>query len=134
MSGTYTISEYLKGAVRGIIPSDQALQSICLNAGITNPNTGYIDLTEQQKEVVLAYLYVWIASGPSSSSKWSEKDGDWSQSGGGEQLTAAQIRMYLKLADNIFKKYGLATTGLGKWGMRGGGIRNIRNYGRGRHN
>lgn len=128
MDESYTISKYLRGAVRGFVPSDEALLGICLNAGIEDPNTPLSELTTMQQQVATAFLYVWVATGPSSTAKWSEKDGDWSQSGGGEQLSAMQIRMYLRMADKIFKEYGLETTGLGKWGMRGGGFRNIRNY------
>lgn len=124
----YTISDYLKGVVRGFSPSDEACESICQNAGIESPVTSYYDLTNQQKRIALAYLYVWIATGPSSTAKWSEKDGDWSQSGGGEQLTATQIRMFLRWADNIFKEYGLPTVGMEKFGMRKGGFHNVRNY------
>jgi len=130
MDGAYTISDYLKGAVRGITPPDEALLSICVSAGVESADACFYELTERQKRLALAYLYVYIATGPSSSAKWSEKDGDWSQSGGGEVISAAQVRMYLRMADAIFAEYGVESVSVYKWGMRGGGFRNIRNYGR----
>lgn len=128
----YSIFDFLRGAVRGFNPSDDALQAICLNAGVDS-TAPFHELSVRDQRVALAFYYIWIAMGPAGTAKWSEKDGDWSQSGGGEQLTAGQIRMYIRWADDIFKEYGLATVGQEKFGMRGGGIRNIRSSRNGKH-
>lgn len=129
---TYTISEQLRGAISGVNPSDAALRSICASAGIDDINSEYSSLTVRQQRLALAFLYVWVASGPSTYEKWSEKDGDWSQSGGGGVYTAEQLRRLLRLADAIFEEYDMPTVGATKWGMRVGGFRNIRSK-RGRH-
>lgn len=133
MSTEYTIKDFLQGEIRGIQIPDTTLQSIYLKAGITGET--YLDeLTEKQCELATAWLYVWIATGPATTARWSESDGDWSQSGGGEAYTATQLRTLLRKADEIFKKYDLPTINGNEWGMRVGGIRNIRNtrtrYGR----
>lgn len=133
MSTDSTIKDFLQGEIRGIKIPDATLQGIYLKAGITGET--YLDeLTEKQRELATAWSYVWIATGPATTERWSESDGDWSQSGGGESYTATQLRTLLRLADEIFKKYDLPTVNGNEWGMRAGGIRNIRHsntrYGR----
>lgn len=131
MNTDCTIKEFLQGEIRGIQIPETTLQSIYLKAGITGE--AYLDeLTERQRELATAWSYVWIATGPATTARWSESDGDWSQSGGGESYTATQLRTLLRLADEIFKKYDLPTVNNNEWGMRAGGIRNIR-YGGTRH-
>ena len=127
---TYTISDYLHGAVRGVDLPDSAVQSICLSAGVQDVNSEFSSLSIRQQRLSLAFLYVWVATGPSSDSKWSEKDGDWSQSGGGGVYTAEQLRRFLRLADKIFEEYDLPKVG-SSWTMRIGGIRNIRRTNKG---
>lgn len=129
MCETYTIKDYLQGKVRDFEISDKALSAICADAGIASMDCPFDELSEKDKKLALAYTYVWVALGPSSSAKWSEKDGDWSQSGGGQELTADQIRSYLRMANGIFEEYGLDTVKLNSFKMRGGGFRNVRKYG-----
>lgn len=128
MTETYTIKDYLQGKVRDFNIPDEALLAICNDAGIIGIDMPFSELSEMQKDLSVAYAYLWLANGPVSTAKWSEADGDWSQSGGGQQLTATQIRTYIRYADAIFRKYGLDTIGQNNWGMRVGGFRNIRNY------
>lgn len=132
MDGTYSIKDYLQGKIRGFEVSDTALQAICIDAGISDIGTSLIELSSRQKDLATAYAYLWLANGPASTSKWSEKDGDWSQSGGGDQLTAEQIRTYIRLANAIFEEYDLPTVGKNSYKVRYGGFRNIRSYGRNR--
>lgn len=129
MSIDSTIKDFLQGEVRGIEIPESSLQSIYVKAGITDGDMYLDQLTERQRELATAWTYVWIATGPSTTARWSESDGDWSQSAGGEVYTATQLRTLLRLADEIFKKYGLEPINKNEWGMRGGGIRNIRHYG-----
>lgn len=126
MSTDYTIKSFLQGEIRGIEIPESTLQGILVKAGISDSETYLDELSERQRELATAWTYVWIATGPSTTAKWSESDGDWSQSAGGEVYTATQLRTLLRLADEIFAKYGLATVSKNEWGMRAGGIRNIR--------
>lgn len=129
MSTDSTIKDFLQGEIRGITIPESTLQSIYIKAGITDEGAYLDELTEKQRELATAWTYVWIATGPATTAKWSESDGDWSQSAGGEVYTATQLRTLLRLADEIFKKYGLSTVSGNEWGMRVGGFRNIRDYG-----
>ena len=133
MEETYTIKDYLQGKVRDFNIPDKTLQAICIDAEIPSLDAPFDELTKRQRDLSTAYTYLWLAHGPVSSAKWSEKDGDWSQSGGGEQLTAEQIRTYLRMANAIFKEYDLPTIGFNSYKVRGGGFRNIRDYGRNLH-
>ena len=126
MSTDVSIKDFLQGEIRGIAIPESSLQSIYIKAGIENENMYLDELSEKQRELATAWTYVWIATGPATTAKWSESDGDWSQSSGGEVYTATQLRTLLRLADDIFKKYNLPTVGKNEWGMRIGGIRNIR--------
>lgn len=129
MSGDSTIKEYLQGEIRGVEIPESTLLSVCVKAGIADSGAYLDELTDRQRELATAWTYVWIATGPSTTSRWSESDGDWSQSAGGEVYTATQLRTLLRLADEIFRKYGLETVNRNEWGMRAGGIRNIRYHG-----
>lgn len=130
MDETYTIKDYLQGKARSFEIPAKTLQAICADADIADIGFPLDELTKRQKDLALAYTYLWLANGPVSTAKWSEKDGDWSQSGGGEQLTAEQIRTYLRMANAIFKEYDLPTVGFNSYKVRGGGFRNVRDYGR----
>lgn len=130
---TMTISDYLKGVVKSVSPDEPAIQTICLNAGIDDVSAVYSDLTERQQRLALAYLYLWIGLGPTTGSRWSEKDGDWSQSGSDGTFTRGQLWMYLRLAKDILSDYGIEINSNPVWGMRVGGFRNIRRGRRGRH-
>lgn len=129
MSTDSTIKDFLQGEIRGITIPESSLRSIYIKAGIENENMYLDELSEKQRELATAWTYVWIATGPATTAKWSESDGDWSQSAGGEVYTATQLRTLLRLADEIFKKYGLSTVSGNEWGMRIGGFRNVRDYG-----
>lgn len=132
MSADYTIKDFLQGEIRGIQIPESTLQGILLKAGISGGEVYIDELTDKQRELATAWAYVWIATGPITTSRFSESDGDWSQSGGGETYSATQLRTLLRLADEIFDKYDLPTVNRNQWGMRVGGIRNIRYNGRGR--
>ncbi len=123
---TLSVRDYLQGKVRGFTLSDETLRSICADAGIDNPEDFITDVGARELELGVAWLYTWLATGPSSSSRHTEQDGDWSHTEGGETFSATQVRTYIRLADAIFKKYGLQTIGQNTWGFRCGGFRNIR--------
>lgn len=127
----YTIEDYLRGVVNVSI-SDAALKSICKRLGIT-PGSGYDSLSEKQVDLSTAWLYVWLSGSPTTSSKVSDKDGDWSHSEGGETMSANVLKGYLKMANELFAKWDEPAVGKERWGMICGGLHDIRDYG-GRRN
>ena len=123
-----TISDYLKGKVRNINIPDDTLRSVCFDAGISDPSQPIFSATEKERDLSLAWLYVWIAGSPTQSGGYTERDADWQSSENGERMSASVLKNYLSLANKIFEKYGLETISTGKWGMVGRGFRNIRRY------
>lgn len=123
----YTIETYLRGKVRNIEVTDDALQSILAELEIDD-GAEYARLSQKQKDLALAGLYAWICTSPTQSSKVSDEDGDWSHSEGGEQMSATSLNRYMRMANTIYKKYGLPLLGSNQWGFKGSGFRKIRRY------
>lgn len=120
-----TIESYLRGKAKETLP-DEAVMSILMENGV-EPGTEYACMTDRQRDLCLAGLYVYLAD-PMLSKSVKDSDADWSHS---ESTTSSAygILHYLRMANAIYKKYGLPTVGDNKWGMRGGGFHNMRNYG-----
>jgi len=123
----YTIETYLRGKVRNIEVTDDAIQSILAELEITE-GTEFSRLSQKQKDLALAGLYAWIWTSPTQSAKVSDEDGDWSHSEGGEQMSASALERYLRMANAIYKKYDLPLLGSNRWGFKGSGFHKIRKY------
>ena len=123
----YTIETYLRGKVRNIEVTDDALQSILADLEIDD-GTEYASLSQKQKDLALAGLYSWICTSPTQSSKISDEDGDWSHSEGGEQMSASSLNRYMRMANEIYKKYDMPLLGSNRWGFKGTGFHKIRRY------
>jgi len=124
MADILTIEQYLDG---------NAISTIIMDAGITsveNPDkdTDISKLSLKERELCLAWLYMWIAGSPTQSGGWTEEDADWKQTENGERMSASVLKQYLAMANEIFDKYDLPTQGGEKWGFVGRGIRNPRRY------
>ena len=133
MADILTIEQYLSGKVRNIQVPDNAISTVIMDAGITsveNPDKGpdISKLTLKERELCLAWLYVWIGGSPTQSGGWTEEDADWKQSENGERMSASVLKQYLAMANDIFDKYDLPLVGGDKWGFVGRGIRNPRRY------
>lgn len=125
--GTLTIERYLRGKVATTIPDD-TLASVLAEVGV-EPESEFFSLTERQRDLCLAGMYVYLSTNPSQTQKVTDSDADWSHSEGGQVYSANALNNFLRMANAIYKKYDLPTVGDNKWGMRGGGFHNIRNYG-----
>ena len=133
MPTSYTIEQYLKGKVRNITVPDEALLSILAENEIES-GAAYGELTQKQRDLALAGLYVWVAMSPTTSQKVSDKDADWEHSEGGETMWANVLNRFLRMANEIYDKYKMPLVGNNRWGMVGRGFHDIRNYGgRGRN-
>lgn len=123
----YTIETYLRGKVRNIDVTDDAIQCILAEVEI-DEGAEYSSLSQKQKDLALAGLYSWICTSPTQSSKVSDEDGDWSHSEGGEQMSEAVINRFMRMANEIYKKYDMPLLGSNNWGFKGSGFRKIRRY------
>lgn len=122
-----TIEQYLRGKVRNINIPDESLQGICFEAEVS-PDTLLSETTLKDRELSLAWLYVWIAGSPTQSGGFTEEDADWRSSTEGERMSAGVLKNYLGMANKIFEKYGLDPITSGKWGFSGRGFHHIRKY------
>lgn len=115
----------MEGKVRNITIPEKALFSICADADV-ELNCPFSDLSEKQKDLAVAWLYVWIAGSPTQSGGWTEENVDWKSSENGERMSANVLKQYLAMANDIFDKYDLPHVGDEYWGFVGRGIRNPR--------
>lgn len=123
----YTIETYLRGKVRNIEVTDDAIQSILFDLEIED---GAIcsTLSPKQKDLALAGVYEWILTGTRRSSKVSDEDGDWSHSEGGEEMSDSDRLWFTRRLNAIYKKYGMPLLDVGRWGFKGSGFHKIRRY------
>ena len=126
-NGMLTIRKYLGGKVRNIKIPDDAILSICADAGV-DPDTLYAKATQRQRDLSLAWLYVWVAGSPTQTGGWTEESADWRSTDGGERMSASVLKQYLAMANKIFEEYDLPCVGEESWGFVGRGIRNPRRY------
>lgn len=128
-SNSLTIENYLKGSVRNIDIPDNSLMVICAKAEV-DPSDLYADATQKQRDLALAYLYVWLSDSISQSGGYTERSADWQKSENSERVTKADKDNYLNKAKAIFKEYGIDVTTVipATWGFVGRGFRNIRRY------
>ena len=125
--GVYTLGQYLKGSVRNISVPDKSLLSICSHVEL-DPDTPFGETTQKERDLSLAWLYVWIAGSPTQSGGYTEEDADWRSTTDSERMSAAVLKNYLDMANAIFEKYGLETISTKRWSMVGHGMRNPRKY------
>lgn len=125
---SYTISQYLRGKVRNINIPDETLSAIFVENGIYD-DIDYVDVPQRNRDLALASLYVWVSTSPSSSQKITDKDADWEHSEGGETMPVSVLNRYLRMANEIYQRYGLPMVGGNRWGMVGRGFHDIRNCG-----
>lgn len=125
MADILTISKFLKGSVRGITPSDEAIQTICASAGV-DPELSYSEATQKQKDLANAFYYKWIASPVTKAGGKDEADADWKSKEEGETYSANMLLKYIDMANEIFEEYDMPIIGEESWVFVGRGIRNPR--------
>lgn len=109
-----TIEQYLKGKVDYDIP-EVALMAILADRGIADGAT-LVSLTEKQRDLALADLYMWLAGSSVSSTGEYESDGGWQH-----QRSTKNVfdRGYFKaLANALYAKWGLAPATVGSIVMK----------------
>lgn len=83
-------------------------------------------LPDRERELCLAWMYVWIAGSPTQTDSTRDADADWEHTEGGERMSANVLRLYLRMANELFNKYDLPLVGEESWGLVGHGFRNPR--------
>lgn len=83
-------------------------------------------LSEKQRDLSLAWLYVEVAGYSASSSNIKDKDGNWEHSEGSFRMTNEQRDLYKEYADELFAKWDEPTIFSNDWGFVGRGFCNPR--------
>jgi len=126
-----TIEKYLNGKVRNIIVPDDAIATFIVDAKCpagTTKDTDIDSLSLRERELCLAWLYVWISGSPTQTGSNSDEDADWRHTEGGERMSANVLKQYLAMANDIFDKYDEPLIGEEYYGFVGRGIRNPRTH------
>lgn len=130
-TSAYSVEEYIRGLSTNANVSEDTIKGVLADAGIT-AGTPFAELSEKQKDLSQAYLYIRIAMNPVSSQRVTDRDGDWEHSEGSEQWSPLQMQQFLLLARDLLKKWGITDQRVDslapKWGFKGTGFRKIRKY------
>ncbi len=100
-----TINEYLAGLTAYSV-SEEAYSSILYRVGV-GEGTPVDKLTLRQRELCEANLYAWCALQPTTTGSTEDSDGGWTHREGAKQVSAADKANLLRLANAIFRKYGV---------------------------
>lgn len=124
---TYTVERYLKGIVPNASVTDDSITGVLFDVGVA-PNTPVSEMTERQRDLCIAYLYIRLATNPKQSSRVTDRDADWEHSEGSEQWSASQLQQFLILARKLLEKWGedtaLVDDIIPTWGFVGRNIHN----------
>lgn len=111
-----TIEQYLKGKVDFNLPTE-AIEAILADNGVT-PGSSLASVSERQKDLCLADIYMWVATSSSQSGSESESDGGW------QRTRAAKVVVdrtwFRTLANQLYAKWNSdkATLTKGRMTMR----------------
>ena len=97
-----TIEQYLKHKT-GYSIDDEAISTILEDRGVT-PGS------ERDKDLCRADLYMYCATAPTIMNGKEDSHGGWKHRESGYQSSAGDKSRLIVMADNIYKKYGLASS------------------------
>lgn len=106
------IEEYLRGLVSYDIP-DNTIKSILFKRDVT-PGIDISDVSEKDRDLCLAEVYLWCATTPSAKNNTEDADGDWKHIEGGWQTSAFDKRQLRAMAKELFNKWGETDTTIKK--------------------
>lgn len=124
---TFTVERFIRGIVPNATLSDDAISSILIQAGVDQEGNAYA-LTERERDLCTAYLYLRLATNPHQSARVTDRDADWEHSEGSEIWSASQLQQFLILARKLLEKWGedtlLVDDIIPQWGFKGRNMRN----------
>ncbi len=101
---TLTLEAYLRGVTSYEIP-DNALASIMLRRNF-NFGVPAAALSERERDLCTADLYMWCASTPSVKNDTEDADAGWKHKEGGWQTSAYDKRLLRQMANDLYNKWG----------------------------
>lgn len=103
MSCVLTIENYLRGFVNYDIP-DSTFRSILFKVGIED-GVAAEDVEPRERDISLAWVYLWCAGSPSVKNNTKDSDGGWEHTEGGWQMTEGDKRRWRAMARALFEKW-----------------------------
>lgn len=100
-----TIEEYLSGKV-GVTVEAAALRTILADRNV-DEGEDVEDVSQRNKDLCTADLYMWCATVPTVGGSTKDSDGQWSHQESGAQLYASDKESFRRMARDIYKKYGI---------------------------
>lgn len=126
-----TVEDYIRSLIPNASVNDNTVDGVLIDVGI-DKSMRAVELTEREKDLMLAYLLIRISFSPLTSQKVTDRDGDWEHSEGSEQWSRSQLMQFMILARNLLAKWGITDERIEsvapKWGFKGTGFRKIRRY------
>ncbi len=99
-----TISEYLRGLLYFEV-ADDTINSIKYDRGVQDKE--YIeDLTEKEKDLCKADLYIFAATSPSTKGSVEDVNGVWKHKDGGSTMASGEQKKFINLANRLYAKWG----------------------------
>lgn len=125
----YTVERFIRGIVPNASLTDDSIMGVIIQAGV-DPDENAFSLTERERDLCTAYLYLRLATNPHQSARVTDKDADWEHTEGSEQWSASQLQQFLILARKLLEKWGedtdLVDDVVPQWGFVGRNIHNPR--------
>jgi len=104
-NSTTALSDWMQGLLGVNIP-DSAIQSILDGRGGISGATLLKDIDQRDADLLRADLYVWLAMSPSTGQSVEDSDGFWKHREGGYSITPSDKDRLLRMANEIYMKYG----------------------------
>lgn len=98
----FTVMDYLSGKVKFGV-SIKSLRACLADRGLA-PDTEYADCDKDVLRLCYADVLKWLVLGPSKVNNTSDADNGWSHSGGGYELTDADISALKAEANAIYEE------------------------------
>lgn len=106
------IEEYLRGLVSYDLP-DNTLKSILFKRDV-NPGEEVDNVSEKDRDLCLAEVYLWCATTPSAKNNTEDADGNWKHIEAGWTTSAFDKRQLRAMAKELFDKWGETATTIQK--------------------
>lgn len=98
------IGQYLRGFF-AIDLTDATLASVLLRRGVS-ADAFIEDVSDKDRDVCLADLYIYMSTAPSVKNNTEDSDGGWKHTEGGYQIAVADKRAFRAMAKRLYAKWG----------------------------